>query len=382
MGSSSFFAVFCATLAQKFIKVGTVARAIALALVSGRNLLLWGPGGHGKSEITQAALRLVYAREEIFVQTCGEGLTEDKLWGGIDLAILDKESLVRYRTSESFLNYSVAVFEEIFDAPPVVLLSLKDTIQARELRNGAQRVPMTTEVIIGLTNKEPREIAELGPSAQALIERFPLHLRVAWEKYTANDYVGLFHKLSEKNTNPPEDGALSAQLRAVKEIFNKSTDLNGHSLAVAELLAKAGENSTPISPRTAAHATAIVRAAAALRGTTCVERDDMMSLQFLPGMERLTEELQKDIATALAKVKSATELSNIQEEMSKLTACLESEATPIKCLQVYKKIQNVSDKLATLPVVDEHVERRNSIRESISGLLSRAIKKALDNTRV
>src|SRR3989344_470734 len=57
------------------------------------------------------------------------------------------------------------------------------------LRKGVQVFPMRTECIIGLTNREPAELAEMGPAAAALVERFPLQLRVTWPSYAASDYA-------------------------------------------------------------------------------------------------------------------------------------------------------------------------------------------------
>src|SRR4051812_19307157 len=98
---ATFFASFVVLVAARFVKSERLVRA----LVSGRNLLMWGPGGHGKSEATQFALRLVLRRpEDCFVQSFGEGMTEGRLWGGVDLQVLDRENLVRYRTEDSFLG--------------------------------------------------------------------------------------------------------------------------------------------------------------------------------------------------------------------------------------------------------------------------------------
>lgn len=48
-----------AALAAKFVRSDEIARIIALAVVAGKNVLLWGPGGHGKSEMVTEALAQV-----------------------------------------------------------------------------------------------------------------------------------------------------------------------------------------------------------------------------------------------------------------------------------------------------------------------------------
>jgi MoxR-like ATPase len=63
------------------------------------------------------------------------------------------------------------IFEEIFDANPQVLAALKDTLTSKEIRNGNQRFPIKTQIIIGLTNKTYEEVIE-DDSTEALTQRF------------------------------------------------------------------------------------------------------------------------------------------------------------------------------------------------------------------
>ena len=42
-----------ALLEQRFIKYRDIARILTLAIRGNQNVILWGPGGHGKSEIWQ-----------------------------------------------------------------------------------------------------------------------------------------------------------------------------------------------------------------------------------------------------------------------------------------------------------------------------------------
>ena len=68
-------------LAVDFIQHQKIARILALAVESGKNVLLWGPGGHGKSEMVETALAQVASADNIFVQSFGEGMDEATLWG-------------------------------------------------------------------------------------------------------------------------------------------------------------------------------------------------------------------------------------------------------------------------------------------------------------
>jgi MoxR-like ATPase len=178
-------------------------------------------------------------------------MDESRLFGGLNFRKLDEEKVLEYFPERSFLNYRIAIFEELFDAPASVLLALKDVLTTRELRNGSQRFKMRTEVILVLTNKEPSEISDLGPAAHALIERFPLQLNLKWKDYSARSYLAMFEKVAARLGGPV---------------------MNGFKAILAEILADATAKGNFVSPRTAVHALQICQTAAVLRGAGQVEK--------------------------------------------------------------------------------------------------------------
>lgn len=348
-------------LDQQFVKSTSLARVISLAVEAGKNVLLWGPGGHGKSEMVTLALSCVANEEEIFVQSFGEGMDEATLWGGLDFRALDEEKVLKYYPDNSFLSKTYAVFEEIFDAPAQVLLALKDTLTAKELRKGTQRFKMRTKVIVAITNKDPEEISDLGPAAAALIERFPLQLKIEWPSYEAKDYLELFKKVS-----PRIPGA----------------DLNGTTGILAEVFAKAASDDTPISPRTAVHALGLVKAAAAMRGASKVEKQDLLDLCFLPGMEAFAKNLRAELDAAYERSAAEVRIAEAESKLQALAYDLDEELTPIKALQVAKRLLTFQDEISNLKVTDALTERRKNLRNKAAELCTRAQQRALDSTRI
>ncbi|RLG28192.1 hypothetical protein DRO03_10400, partial [Methanosarcinales archaeon] len=237
----NFFQKISGILAPMFIFVEEIARILSLGFAGKKNIIVFGPGGHGKSEMVQAVIDGLNLSEDAFFQFFGEGMDESQLFGGLNFKKLEEEKVLEYYPEKSFLNYRIAVFEELFDAPASVLLALKDVLTARELRNGAQRFKMRTELIICLTNKEPAEISELGPAAHALVERFPLQLNLKWKDYSAKSYLQLFEKVAGRLGGPV---------------------LNGFKAVLAEILAKATAEGNFVSPRTAVHAFQVCQASA------------------------------------------------------------------------------------------------------------------------
>lgn len=342
-------------LSDRFIRSDRIARILDLAVESGQNVLLWGPAGHGKSEMVEAALSQVST--EIFVQSFGEGMDEATLWGGLDLAALENEKVIRYFPENSFLACQYAIFEEIFDAPASVLLALKDTLTARRLRKGTQQYPMKTRIIVGITNRDPAEIAELGPAAHALIERFPLQLKVEWKSYSAGDYLALLNKVVP-------------------------IGLNGFGPILAEILAKAGENERPISPRAAVRAAQIVKAAAALRGSNSVEKQDLLDLRFLPGLEFMANDIQKELDAAMERAAAEDRMVAAEKMLRDLNNEARDATSPIRHLQVAKRAVAFQDEISSMRVTDSLTARRNAVRDGVAKLIASEQAAAMATTKI
>jgi MoxR-like ATPase len=351
-----------AALSGRFIKSDDIARILSLALASKKNVLLWGPGGHGKSEMVQEALSSVTDFDNtVFVQSFGEGMDEARLFGGVDLAALDTEKVVRYFPQNSFLAKEYAVFEEIFDAPASVLLALKDTLTSKQMRNGGQKHPMKTKVIVALTNRDPQELVDIGPAAAALVERFPLQFKVEWGSYNASDYLELFRKV---------------------EARLPGANLNGQEKILAEVLAKASESDAVVSPRTAVHALGLVKASAELRSSDTVERQDLLDLRFLPGMEAFAVGLQKELNAAAERAAAEAQVIEAEKDLAVLVNEFNGLKSPIKLLQISKLFQQFNDRLSNMRVPDALTSRRKAMRDSCSAKAAEAQKRALEETRI
>lgn len=348
-------------LDRNFIFTDDVARLLELGFNARKNIIIFGPGGHAKSEMVQAVINGLGLESETFFQFFGEGMDESRLFGGLNFKKLEDQKILEYYPEKSFLNSRVAVFEELFDAPASVLLALKDVLTSRELRNGAQRFSMRTEIIICLTNKQPSEISELGPAAHALIERFPLQLNLQWKDYSSKSYLQLFEKVSSRLKGPC---------------------LNGFKAVLAEVLAKATAEGNFVSPRTAVHAYQVCQSSAALRGSDHVDQSDLVDLKFLPGLEGLAQTIEKDLQAAMERAAAEKNLSIVEEKFSILCDELANATSPIKILQVAKRLTALSDEAASLKATDALSERRKNLRDAIGKKNSEAQAKALELTKI
>ena len=304
--------------------------------MTSKNILLVGPGGHAKSEFVSS---WAAARELTpFVQACGEGLTEDRLYGGLNFAALNagSDARIEWCLERSFSNHEFVVLEELLDAPASVLLSLKDTLTSREVRNGAQRAPLQTRCLVALTNKTPQEITEMGPSQAALMERFPLQMEVKWDSYDAESYEALFQAVLSR----PER-------------------------VLAEVIASAVAGGAIISPRTAIHAAQVLAA-----GT-------WEDLAFVPGLANVAQSLHEQVRAAEAREAAGLALASIKERLGSASQPL----TPIQALKAAKAARSLTKELETLSVPDSMVEERKTLLKKVSLEANTLIEAALELTR-
>lgn len=185
---------------RDFVFMDKSINILDIGLKTGKNIVLYGPGGHGKSELTMAYL----AEKGIdpYVITMGTGMTTDRLFGGLDIPTFEKTGKIEYLVENSFMNNEYVIFEELFDAPDFILEQLKDILSSKIFRNGTQIFPIKTKFIICCTNRTREEFSK-NASLKALMERFPLELNVVWDNYTETSYNKLLEtKFGQGNVDP------------------------------------------------------------------------------------------------------------------------------------------------------------------------------------
>lgn len=188
------------SVSADFVFMDKSLSILDIGLKTGKNIVLYGPGGHGKSELTMAYL----AEKGIdpYVITMGTGMTTDRLFGGLDIPTFEKTGKIEYLVENSFMNNEYVIFEELFDAPDFILEQLKDILSSKVFRNGTQIFPIKTKFIICCTNRTREEFSK-NASLKALMERFPLELNVIWDNYTEASYNKLLEtKFGQGNIDP------------------------------------------------------------------------------------------------------------------------------------------------------------------------------------
>ena len=326
------------TLQKRFIHSQEITQVLTHAFLQPCNVLLWGPGGHGKSDMVMKSLRAMgYAENEIFLQSFGEGMSEDRLWGGPNIAKLDE--CLEYDTDRSFLPYEVVVLEEILDASSQALLPLKDVLTRRVFMNADQAVPMKSKVIIACTNKDPRQFAKDSDAVKALLERFPLQLEVRWPSYEQRDYEALFEK-----ANPD---AKSDRRKLHRIYAHVVANLNDDR-----------DKGFQVSPRIALGGLRLAANSVGRHGRKKMIVEDILTIRNVQGMESYKHDVEALIRNALLEGGVEVLLSDIDERAERLKGKMED------INQIFASGKNLDDE-ARGDVNDEAI---NAMLDLMSGM--------------
>ena len=78
-------------LQRRFVYCEEIADLISAAFYEPCNLLLWGPGGHGKSDMVLAAIKSLGLRDsEVFVQLNRRLTSDPRMTFGVDLGTMNE----------------------------------------------------------------------------------------------------------------------------------------------------------------------------------------------------------------------------------------------------------------------------------------------------
>lgn len=179
------------SLLDNYVFMDKTFNVLEVGLKTGKHVVLFGPGGHGKSEYT---LEYLYEKNiSPYVTTMGKGMSTDRLFGGLNVKEYEATGKIEYLVENSFMNHEYVIFEEMMDAPDYILEQLKDILSSGQYRNGSQVFNIKTKFIVACTNKTREEFSK-NDSLKALMERFPLELNVVWDNYTELAYKTLLEK--------------------------------------------------------------------------------------------------------------------------------------------------------------------------------------------
>lgn len=164
---------------------------LKLAIDTETNLILYGKGGYGKSELSKQVLEDNGLKVSTIVGHSGTQV--EQLFGIPNMKKLMDESEYEIAFEKSpFQNADVLILEEFLDVPPDVSAALKDVVSAGGYRSKDKFIASKVKFIIICTNKSPKDMESTDSYNAFYLERFPLHHEVVWKNHPAKYYYDLF----------------------------------------------------------------------------------------------------------------------------------------------------------------------------------------------
>lgn len=242
------------------------AKELAWAWNSGENIIFFGKGGYGKSVAAEMFGNFLLENDFIstapYVLAFGQGMTEERLLGGLDIKKFQEEGEIIYLLKNAFVSSEFVIFEELWDAFPSVLLILKDILTSGYVRIGNESFKIKTKMIVACTNRGREEVVS-DNSTEALMQRFLFEKEIGWTTHTSAEYT-------------------QALLKAVKNVNSDAAK------AVGRICGKVAAGEYTPSPRTAfkAYKSYVVNGAESLIG--------------IYGFEEVIKKQQQEIANEIA----------------------------------------------------------------------------------
>jgi hypothetical protein len=329
-------------LSKRFAYSEEVASCLFTSYKSEEHVVLYGPGGHGKSEMSLEFFDSLGIKP--FVQALGPGTTTEQLLGGMDMKLFNKTGEIQYLVENSFMNHEYVIFEEAFDAPVYVLTILKDILTSRELRNGHQVFPIKTKMIVICTNHSRSVIAD-DLSIKALMERFPLELEVKWQSYHEANYQTMFNI-----------------------VFGSSTTVKDYNV-ISKLCGTLYSEGTTISPRTAVKMAKIYSTVGAA------------GLKFFADVPKSAyEELAKIEESSRKDAESLQVITSFEEDIKNFNDTFNSTTDPVDMLKLSKRLGKHKKALQSLVITETYYEHRDVLIQRCDELIDGCTKRAHELT--
>lgn len=263
-----------APLKREYIGREEVVDLIALAIVAGEHLFLYGPPGTAKSALIRDFALAIDARYFEYLLT--RFSEPNEIFGPIDLMKL-REGTVATVTTGMLPEAEFVFLDELFNANSAILNNLLTVLNERVYRRGAEttRLPMLS--LFSASNHLPEDDA-----LSALFDRFLLRCRV--ESLPRDAMPRLLKAgwaLESRNGGYLASNSVNADhLRELsKRIFD--VDLSPIDELYAETAFKLRDLGIALSDRRAVKVQKLVAASAVLCGRTTAAGSDLWVMRYL-----------------------------------------------------------------------------------------------------
>jgi MoxR-like ATPase len=255
-------------LKVRFVGREEVVDLIALAVVAGEHLFLFGPPGTAKSLLVREFAGAVRCRYFEYLLTRFSEPTE--LFGPVDLARL-REGVVATITTGMLPEAEFAFLDELFNANSAILNNLLTVLNERVYRRGAEthRLPLLSA--FAASNHLPED-----DGLQALFDRFlprpqlPALLTAGWA----------IERDGKPMADVGEEGPSADDLREMGQ-RTKDVDLGAVMDIYADAVGKVRDLGVALTDRRVVKVLKLVAASAVMCGRTAANASDLWVLRYV-----------------------------------------------------------------------------------------------------
>ncbi|MGL5427385.1 MAG: AAA family ATPase, partial [Cetobacterium sp.] len=166
-----------------------VIKISLLSILAQENLILFGPPGTAKSEISRR-ISSVIDGENYFEYLLTKFTTPEEIFGPLSIKELKEDRF--YRKTEGYLpTVQIGFLDEIFKANSSILNTLLTIMNEKVFHNGNEKEDTNLISLIGASNEDPSNDLELN----ALYDRFLIRKVV---DYVKDDELNKFFDISSE----------------------------------------------------------------------------------------------------------------------------------------------------------------------------------------
>jgi MoxR-like ATPase len=258
-------------LKRRFVGRDEVVDLIALAVVAGEHLFLYGPPGTAKSALIRQFASAVRGRYFEYLLT--RFSEPNEVFGPIDLARL-REGAVATVTTGMLPEAEFAFLDELFNANSAILNNLLTVLNERVYRRGAEVHALPLLSLFSASNHLADDEA-LG----ALFDRFLLRCHVDHLRREAMPRL-LSAGWALERSGDATTTVSAADLRALSRKIH-DVDLSRITEPYAEVVFKVRDLGVAVSDRRAVKMLKLLAASALLSGRTVANPSDLWVLRYV-----------------------------------------------------------------------------------------------------
>lgn len=178
-----------------FVHLEDISKTLDIALSTETNLILYGPGGYGKTELVKAKIKEHKLSANTVVGY--KNMPVEALLGLPDMQKLmdDSEYEIAFEKSV-FKGAEVLVLEEFLDVLPETATALKDIMTEGGFRQKGKFIKSDIKTVIIITNTSPESLSNNDSLKAFYLDRFPIRKKVIW----VSNNAAMYYKLFEVNT--------------------------------------------------------------------------------------------------------------------------------------------------------------------------------------